>query len=96
MLSHLLIEMGYRISSNNYDYKVQYTLDWQKQYLKVPGFEKYRFSFNLYSYNSSRQKIGHLLKNIFTSGRNFNQCFKKAKQQFRDYLQKNINKMNLD
>ncbi|TDJ03629.1 MAG: hypothetical protein E2O68_09815 [Deltaproteobacteria bacterium] len=95
----LLLKMGYRVvtsKTSKYNYSVDLYLDWEEEYLKVPGFVKYRFNIKLYSYNLVRIKIGTLMETTMEKGRNFNQCYRRAKDKFKKYLLQNINDINLD
>jgi hypothetical protein len=95
----LLLKMGYRVvtsEKSKYNYSVDLYLDWAEEYLKVPGFIKYKFNLKVYSYNLVRIKIGTLTETTMKTGRNFNQCYRRAKDNFKQYLLDNINDINLD
>ncbi|RLA63011.1 MAG: hypothetical protein DRQ89_08025 [Epsilonproteobacteria bacterium] len=95
----LLLKMGYRVvtsKSEKHNYSVDFYLDWKEQYLKVSGFVKYQYDLKLYSYNVVKIKIGNVSETITETGRNFNQCYRRAKNRFKKYLLENINDINLD
>ena len=94
-----LLELGlFQVQDpNEYDaFEVRFYLEYKKSYFNVPGFEKYQFNFTAYSYNRSKIKIGMLNFSSEGIGRNYNQAKENALEKIKQFLNDNINQLNID
>lgn len=100
-LAKVLSDRGYkttsgRVRNKNSTHIVTGELVADKQYLKVEGFEKYKFLLKIKAKNAQRVESGALSTSVVTTGRNFAQCMEKALPQIKDYLKSNIDKLNIE
>ncbi len=77
-------------------YEIKLFFNFKKSYFNVEGFEKYDFYFTAYSYNRNRVKIGVLNFNTDGIGRNFIHAKENALIKIKQYVNDNINQMNID
>lgn len=101
VLSKVLSDRGYKITSGRVRNKSsthivtgEYVAD--KQYLKVDGFEKYKFILKVKASNAQKVESGNLTTEVITTGRNLAQCMEKALPEIQEYLKKNIEKLNIE
>ena len=67
-----------------------------KQYLKVDGFEKYKFVLKLKAMKAdTKVETGHLNYEVIETGRNFSDANDKAVSKFQEYVKNNIENLNL-
>lgn len=68
----------------------------EQQFLKVEGFEKYKFVLKLRAMKAeSKVESGHLNFEVIETGRDFAQASEKAIGKVQDYVKKNIEKLHL-
>jgi len=77
-------------------FEVKFFFSFKKSYFNVEGFEKYQFNFNAYSYNRNKIKIGMLNFSTDGIGRNFTQAKESAQVKIKQFLNDNINQLNID
>lgn len=68
----------------------------EKQYLKVEGFEKYKFVFDLSAANKKGHKTGVFQFTTDVVGRDYSQSKSKAIGQLREYIQENLSELNIE
>lgn len=72
------------------------SLQADKQYMKVDGFEKYKFVLKLEAMNRDRIGSGSLNFDITETGRDYDQTHDRAIGKIRDFLNNNIDKLNIE
>lgn len=101
VLSKLLSDQGMKVTTGSVrnrksTHVVTGSLVADKQYMKIKGFEKYKFVFKVSS-GSIREIISGVLNFSFvTTGRNYSQNYIKALLRIKEYLNENIDKLNLE
>lgn len=68
----------------------------EKQYLKVEGFEKYKFLLKIKAANAQKVESGALSTSVITTGRNLAQAMEKALPEIKEYIVANIDKLNIE
>jgi len=91
----LLTESGFRIVKSDAKKVVEIDVTSIKEYLNVPGFEKYTFSMSLTS-TVNGVKLKEISATETVNGRNQTDALIKVKSFFHDYLEKNLSQLNLD
>lgn len=67
-----------------------------KQYLKVDGFEKYKFVLKIKAMKSgTKVESGHLDFEVIETARDFSQANDKAIAKFQEFIKNNVEKLNL-
>ncbi len=77
-------------------YTIKVFFDSKKTFLNVEGFEKYQFSISAYCYNRNYIKIGAINFTTGETGRNFNQAKDHAMVKIMQFINENIDQLNLD
>lgn len=96
-----LTEMGYKVFRGQ-KYKDrgthQVTGEFipEKQFMKVEGWEKYKFILNLYGANAKGAKSGSLQFNTVMQGRSLKDSLAKAMPKVKEYLKENISDLNIE
>ena len=67
----------------------------RKQYMKIQGFKKFLFQWNLASVNENGRPLGTMSFEKVTTGRSKQQAFEKASSQFRKYFDDNFHLLNI-
>lgn len=94
-IEELLTESGFRIVKSDAKKVVELDVTSIKEYLNVPGFEKYTFSMNLTS-TADGIKLKEMTASETVNGRNQADALIKVKSFFYNYLEKNLSLLNLD
>ena len=100
-LIRVISDMGFQATSGQTRNKAathiitgEYVSD--KQYLKVEGFEKYKFVLKVKAMKAlSKVESGHLDFESIETARDFSQANDKALPKFQEYIKSNIEKLNL-
>jgi hypothetical protein len=96
-----LSDLGFRATSGQTRHKNsthivtgEYVAD--KQYLKVDGFEKYKFVLKMKAMKSgTKVESGHLDFEVIETARDFSQANDKAIAKVQEFIKNNIEKLNL-
>lgn len=100
MIASSLVEQGYRIKDDKEDrtvtHVVQGTFGSEPRYMKVTGFEKFKFILDSYSIDKKGVKGGALQFTTVTTGRNLNQAAGKALIELEKYLKEHIADLNME
>lgn len=97
LITKALLDMDYKVvRTDGADYRVEGTMESEKQFLNVEGFEKYRFSLNIYSKNGQGQKLGALNYSVSKMGRGYEQAYESASKEILIYVKENFNQLNID
>lgn len=100
-LESILTQIGYSIAKGKVlDSDATHLLigkiKWQKEFLKVEGFEKYKFIFNLNAKNRRHLQSGTMSFSVSETGRDFEQAYQKAMTRIKDYIVKDLHKISFD
>lgn len=91
-------QIGYQISSELVENKKNFLIDgeinYRKEYLNVDGFEKYRISISLKSFNDNIQQ-GSCLVEFVNTGRNLNQIIESLRSEIKEKLKAEINNLKI-
>ena len=68
----------------------------EKQFLNVKGFVKYRFVLNLSALNNQGQKTGSLQFDTVMIGRTERHAYDQVVPQIKDYINKNLDSLNIE
>ncbi len=68
----------------------------EKQYMKIEGFEKFKFQVELSSSNAKSISTGHVVFSDVETGRNFQQAYEKAIPVLMENLKENMDKLNFN
>ncbi len=100
-LSKALSRKGYKTSSGRVRNKKsthivtgEYVAE--KQYLKVEGFEKYKFLLKIKASTAKRVESGAMSFSVIEMGRNYSQAMAKALPKVKEYIKTNIDKLNIE
>jgi hypothetical protein len=85
---------AYQISKH--DFIVRGDLRQEKLHLNVPGFERYKFSMELKSSNKTGEKLGALEFQASENGRSRDQAYAQALAALREYIENNVDELNID
>ena len=101
ILSQTLVDRGYKTTSGkkrnkNSTHIVSGEFSSEKQFLKVEGFEKWKFLFSIKAKTVSKVESGGLNHFVTTTGRSFQQAKEKALPQIKTYIEENIGKLNIE
>lgn len=67
-----------------------------KQYMKIEGFEKYKFVLKVAAKSLDRVETGNLTHTVITTGRNYSQNYDKALPQLKEFLNNSIDNLNIE
>lgn len=67
----------------------------EKMYMKVEGFEKYKFSLKLTSSDTKKVQKSQLSFDTEETGRNYDQAVQKALEKIKEYVKANINQLTI-
>jgi hypothetical protein len=100
-LESILTQIGYTISKgevmgSDATHLLIGKLKWQKEFLKVKGFEKYKFIFSLDAKNRRHRQSGKMSYSISETGRNFEQAYQKALGHIKNYIVKDLHKISFE
>ncbi|MCR9204973.1 MAG: LPP20 family lipoprotein [Halobacteriovoraceae bacterium] len=101
ILAKALSDRGYKTTSGrkrnkNSTHIVSGELSTEKQYLKVDGFEKWKFLFSVKAKTSAKVESGVLNHAVTTTGRSFEQAKERALPEMEEFIKKNIDKLNIE
>ncbi len=99
LIATLLSEMGYKIikgESEKVTHTIAGTFTFEKQFLNVSGFEKYKFLLHVTAVNKKGEQSGSLDFSIVRTGRDYLQALENALPLFRDYLNENLGTLNIE
>lgn len=101
ILVQSLGKIGYRITSgegnhSNATHKVWGEYTSEQQHLKVDGFVKYRFLLNLKAMNKKNIESGNLTFSVVETGRSYKQAKENALPLIKEYIEKNIDQLNIE
>ncbi len=100
-IANELSSMGFRLNTKEKaegktTHILKGKLDSKKEYLKVEGFERYRFNLVLKALNNKRKETGFLSFETTSTGRNFDQSLEKALVTISEHISKNIHQLNIE
>ncbi len=93
-----LTSNGFKVSSGSnaiFTHKVVVSYINQKEYLKVKGFEKYSFKFNIRVFNKNNENLSTVQMGYSESGRSLEQIKEKVYQMFKEELEEKISELNI-
>lgn len=95
-----LVSLGYKVTSGEVRNKksthvITGDLTAEKLYMKVEGFEKYKFSLTLKSSNLDRVQKSQLSFETEETGRNYDQAVHKAIDKIKEYVKTNIQELTI-
>ncbi len=101
VLAKALSDRGYkttsgRVRNKNSTHIVTGEYVAEKQYMKVEGFEKYKFLLKVKAATMEKVESGAMTTSVITTGRNFSQAMEKALPEFKEFINANINKLNIE
>lgn len=101
ILSKALSDRGYKTTSGrkrnkNSTHIVSGEFTSEKQYLKVDGFEKWKFLFAIKAKTAAKVESGVLNHAVTTTGRSFEQAKERALPEIEEFIKKNIEKLNIE
>ncbi len=101
VLAKVISDAGFKTTSGrtrnpNSTHVITGEFAFDKEYMKVDGFEKYRYVLNIKAMKAKLNvESGRLHFEISETGRNFSQATDHAIPKIQEYLEKNIEKLNL-
>jgi hypothetical protein len=100
-IAQLLVSQGYKVTTGRVRNKLSShiltgRMTPEKQYMKIDGFETFKFQVELSSSNYKRVETGHIVFSDIETGRSYQQAYEKAVPVLMDNLKENINKLNFD
>lgn len=102
IVMELLVSKGFKVTTGKKINKkathlIQGKFESSPEFLKVDGFEKYKFLLSLEVTKSGEDvKIGHLLTEELSVGRTFDQAFSKALPEIKLYLEEHYVEFNIN
>ncbi len=82
--------------AKNFTHMVTGKISYEKQYLKVSGFEKYRFLLEILARNRNGQQVGSVKFEVAETGRNYKQAYDQAAQKINAFLLDNLADLNIE
>lgn len=100
-LESILTQIGYTIAkgevmSNEATHLLIGKLKWQQEFLKVKGFEKYKFVFSLDAKNRRHMQSGKLNFELSETGRNFEQAYQKVVGKIKKNIENELHKISFE
>lgn len=96
-LVSLLLEMDFKISAGpEARYHLSGALTPIPQHMKVKGFEKYLFVFDLVAKDASGVKVGALKSEVVETGRSMRHAQERALEQIKNEILKTIDQLNIN
>jgi hypothetical protein len=94
-LNELLTEAGFKLVKGDAKKALELNVESIKEFLNVPGFEKYTFTMNLTSFVKGEKKKVLAVSETVT-GRSQADALLKVKLLFNNYLEQNLSELHLD
>ena len=95
-LEEVLLGSGFEVTATDaINYKLEVSFEANPEYLKVEGFEKYRFSLRASSFDNLGEKVGGFVVSQVGQGRNKSDAFLKVRPRLQTEFKNNFQKLNL-
>ena len=93
-----LLEDDFKVitESKNHKYRIEVEVKKNKEYLKVDGFEKYKFMLRINSFNQSGEKLGSLDFDMASVGRDYSHAYSNVLPNIMDFIVDKIGELNID
>ncbi|OFZ23274.1 MAG: hypothetical protein A2202_02825 [Bdellovibrionales bacterium RIFOXYA1_FULL_36_14] len=93
-----LLEDDFKVvtENKNHKYKIEVEVKKNKEYLKVEGFEKYKFMLRINSFNQSEEKLGSLEFDKASVGRDYSHAYSNVLPDIMDFIIDKIGELNID
>jgi len=100
-IAQLLVSKGYKVTTGRVRNKLSThilsgSMLPQKQYMKIDGFEKFKFQVELTSSNAKQVQVGHVVFSEIETGRSYQQAYEKAVPVLMENLKNSMDKLNFD
>ena len=93
-----LLEDDFKVvtEDKNHKYKIEVDVKKNKEYLKVEGFEKYKFMLRINSFNQSGEKLGSLDFDKASVGRDYSHAYSNVLPDIMNFIIDKIGELNID
>ncbi len=98
ILRTALSNIGFKIkgeTSKSLDREITGSFSSKESYLNVNGFKKFEFTLDLKAKNSAGTQVGGMNYSKHFTGRTFRQSEEQAVKDIKDYIEENLDKLNL-
>lgn len=98
VINSILLDNGDKVvmsPDSAYKFKLQASLSTEKLYLNVKGFERYRFTVRVISYNKLGQALGEINFSSERTARSEKSAYEMAFEDIVEYLQEHMEELNM-